>query len=173
MAAVAWLALTCAACDGAPPAAAPDAGTLDGGAPAPHDCHDLPNTAAPVQSIQVAEPRPDGEGGPIVDGLYHRVANTIYTGAGGATGPFGDPIAETLDVRAGIVQHVSTTARGGNRTILGYTTDGASITLTFQCPDPDGSPPIFYYTATATSLTLLGWTAGVGPVLHYTLVEPW
>jgi hypothetical protein len=140
----------------------------------PFECHGLANTAPLVQTIRVAEVRPNPQGGTITMGLYHRMSNTIYTGIGGETGPLGSGVAETHAYRDGLLSQICEDSTGEQSlALMTYEASGTEIALTFACPFSGGSPPWDSYTATDDSLILYGEFGGSGIVSEFALVESW
>ncbi len=113
-----------------------DGAPFDGGS-----CTTLPNTATVILQLDVATDRPVAVGGTIVDGLYFKNRDTIYTGPGGATGATGNVLKETLSVAnaaSGLATLNSIQTRPGEADITERLTfqpiSGGTGTLTFLCP---------------------------------------
>src|SRR5688572_23246947 len=113
----------------------PDAQIDAVGVDARGQCNGLVNPAEPVQSFLVADIRPSGTGGTILDGIYHRVSHTIFTGVGGATGPFGEPVAETHAFYGVTVLVSSASSLGITNLTLECGLNGAQISCARTCPD--------------------------------------
>jgi hypothetical protein len=148
--------------------AMPDSFGSDG---AETTCHDLLNEGSPVQTIQVAETRPSPVGGEIQDGVYVRVANTVYTGLGGTTGPLDEPVSEAQSYANGQVDFVTQQQGNESRGTHEYTVMSPYIFFVSECPFQGGVPPLDSYTATANSLLLFGYVGDVGLVLEYRLTQ--
>ena len=127
------------------------AGFLDS---APDDagaCNTLVNGATQVQQIDIATARPAATGGSIVDGLYFKTSDTVYTGVGGGTGPTGYFVRETLTITnasTGTALLTSTFLVNGvdnttERITMSPTTSTGATTLIFVCP-AYGPSPTFY-----------------------------
>jgi hypothetical protein len=99
----------------------------DGGA-----CTSLANIASAIPQMDVAQTIPPPSGGTLVDGLYVKTRDTVYTGAGGASGPTGTMAKETL----GISGSATGTARFDSVFLKG--TDEINERITFV-PGPGGS----------------------------------
>jgi hypothetical protein len=114
-------------------------------------CNALPNTATPVTVTQVAQDPPAPQGGTVADGTYKMTSETIYTGAGGATGPMGTQTV-TIQITGATIQ----VAKDFDPPTSTYTlaTSGTGFTTTGACP-PGLGPLQGSYTATPTSFTVL------------------
>ncbi len=117
------------------------AGFLDGAGDDGGLCTTLANGAPQVQQVDVAAARPVATGGSFVDGTYFKTSDKVYTGAGGATGPTGYTVRETIAITnssTGTALLLSTFIDNGGTTTeritVSPTTSGGAITLTFVCP---------------------------------------
>jgi hypothetical protein len=159
------------------PDADPNAPDADPGAPdadttissdAMNECNGVVHMGPVVQGNRVASNRPNGTGGTITLGTYERVSHTIYTGAGGMTGPIGPMYAETILVTATEV-FLDNSNTGLNNLNFSYTAPDPGITLTATCGTA-GTNPAEQYTATSTTLTLYGTVSLTGYAMQYDLV---
>jgi hypothetical protein len=123
-----------------------DAAGDDGGA-----CNTLANPAPLVQQVDIATARPAATGGSLVDGMYLKSADAIYTGPGGATGLTGYTVHEALLITnsstgtalltSTFIDNAGTTTT--ERLTVSPTTSSGAMTLTFVCP-PYGPSPTFF-----------------------------
>jgi hypothetical protein len=137
-------------------------GTLGAGGSGgiPGGCNSLVNAAPVVAKFQAATNPPAPGGGPIVDGTYYLSQAITYTGPGGASGPLGSTIQDTLVITnaasgTATVQEV-TSGDGGADAHASFTLTpaGTMATVTITCPSPSISVS-FGYTATATTFMVV------------------
>jgi hypothetical protein len=127
----------------------------DGG-PAP--CNTVANTASVVaqQNVASAAPTPAG-GATIADGTYYVTAWTVYTGAGGASGPTGSTTQFTNVLKSGTYQFVEFIS-GSNPSSLvqngTFSTSGSSITIQGTCPSGLGTSPYTAFDNDGTNVTI-------------------
>jgi hypothetical protein len=142
--------------DDAAGSAAPDGSGDDG----PTVCNTLVNSGQPVTAMQVASDPPAAQGGTPANGTYLLTSETIYTGAGGATGPSGTQRI-TIQIQGSTVQVSKNTSPPTSTYDL--TTTGTTYTAAGECP-PQVGGLMGSYTATATtfvvSIAAIGSDAG-------------
>ena len=124
-------------------------------------CNSVTNAAPTIDRTQVAEALPTvaAAGGTFAPGTYFRTSATVYTGAGGPTGPNGVTDKQTIvlsDAGGGaiVAQSVqSTSGQTEQRVTLKGTPAGTTVSLVITCP---ASAPFadLPYTADATGFTL-------------------
>ena len=135
-----------------------DGGTdTDGGSP----CNTVSNDASWVDAMQVAADKPTFTGGTIVPGTYYLTAITIYTGAGGATGPNGAGMKLTSVIGSNTVETVANRNGSDFRANSTWSTSGNQFVTTGTCGElGDWSRD---YTATSSSVVRyadsIGWGA--------------
>lgn len=118
------------------------------GGDGPQGCEDRGQSPTSVSETQVNEAYPDGEGGPIVDGVYHLSDFEVFA-----------PATADDNVRQGRMEFAngrfhSTTISAGTTQILGgtYSTSGNEVTLNVDCP---GAQMVtMQYSATPSSFVL-------------------
>jgi hypothetical protein len=116
-------------------------------------CHADANTAPVVEVTNVAEERPAFAGGTITDGTYARTSSLVYTGAGGASGPTGERLRQTIRIAGGVARAVYRNEGGpDDRTSFTFSTTGAEVQFAATCPDPASGTTAF--TATPTELRM-------------------
>ena len=108
-------------------------------------CNDLVPAGPCVGQIQVDDNAPAPRGGGLAAGTFELTERTLYTNPGGATGPIGEPMVETLVLRgAGTswnLDRAGFTSTMSTRTSASATTSGVTIRLLSTCPGGDGGPP--------------------------------
>ncbi len=129
------------------------------------------NVGSDVDVQQMASTAPTPTGGTIADGTYVLTSGTLYTGAGGATGPLGLTLKQTWHFAGTAYSHVSydnssmtETRQGGTYMVIAGTFD---LHLLQSCPDADVQAD--QYTATTTTLTLYSTDASGTLALVLTL----
>ena len=139
----------------------------DGGPDGAGACNAVVNTAATFEQTRVAGtlPTADAAGGAFMPGTYHRTSSTLYTGAGGLTGPNGVTYKQTMvisdgDAGAFIGQNVESDSGAAewHGTLMG-TPAASTVSFVVTCPLLNAPLGNFSYTATATSFTLYDTTA--------------
>jgi hypothetical protein len=118
---------------------------------APGTCNSVVQTASEVTQMRVAEIAPVGTGGTVPDGTYHLIQDTIYTGAGGATGPTGYASRFTTRCVASSCDLVIEDEMEATQSYR-IVTSGTSVTFTITCPTP------FTFSGTITTVTAGGST---------------
>lgn len=111
-------------------------------------CSALVNVAPEVQIVAESSDPPPATGGAIADGTYVARNATIYTGAGGTSGPTGS----TLQMTVAIAGSLSETVTNGVASSSKMTTSGNQLTYETTCPAERVSH--VEYSATPTSLTI-------------------
>jgi hypothetical protein len=131
----------------------------DGGA-----CNDLvvPPT---VDEVQVASAAPTMTGGTIPDGTWQLSSSQKFTGTGGASGPDGISLGQTLVFAGGATVQSVATAFGVNaRWNADYSAGGTDLALKPSCGTILGggsATVIFKYTASATELQIFVEAQGI------------
>jgi hypothetical protein len=161
----------------------------DGGAGA--SCNELVTSGPCVGQIQVDDNAPAPHGGELAAGTYDLTERILYTNPGGATGPTGEPLVETLALRGAgaswTLDRAGFTPAAATRTSASASVSGVTIRLALTCPtgsDPptdagssDGGPPtgpgeLVYYTSADSGSTLVLYRFGpTGPVRADTYVR--
>ncbi|HET6147886.1 MAG TPA: hypothetical protein VFH68_10170 [Polyangia bacterium] len=197
-------------------AAAPDqSGTPDGDADGESDaspptcvrpdggsgptCNALIATGPCVAQIQVDDNAPAPHGGQLAAGMYELIDRTLYTDPGGATGPIGEPLVESLALQGSgaswTLDQAMFTSAMETRTTASASVSGTMIRLVPTCPSgdnlqadagadaeqadggSDGGPPgapgeVVYYTSSDSGSTLVLYRLGpTGPVRADTYVR--
>jgi hypothetical protein len=119
----------------------------------------FPSTAPAIMGTSVAEALPvaNATGGTLVPGTYHQTGLTVYTGTGGATGPFGNPRSQTLRVTAAgagfTIELAAASAPGSVLQWQVFSAAPASNALNVMpvCPAPGAVVPGILYSANATT----------------------
>ncbi len=119
-------------------------------------CSTISNGAPMVTTNQVpqAPPSPAGGGAPP-DGIYYLTSEIDYTGSGGASGPFGTALQDTIQISnsGATVQEVwSQTGSAGSDTAT-YSWGSSTVTITATCPANAGPFIWGYTTDTSTPAT--------------------
>jgi hypothetical protein len=135
---------------------APDGSGDDG----PTVCNTLVNSGQPVTAMRVASAPPAAQGGTPANGTYLLTSETIYTGAGGATGPSGTQ-SITIQIQGSTIQVAKSTSPLTSTYDL--STTGTTYTAAGECPPLVGGL-MGSYTATTTtfvvSIAAIGSDAG-------------
>lgn len=132
-----------------------DARLPDAAPDATAECHDLAQTAQLIAQIAVAENPPVPTGGAIPDGAYHVVSDTLYTGAGGASGPTGFTHRATVmcsSLRC-LFRGYYPDGLGDLRGITVFSPSGTQVTATQICPQPEKVANMTFSTVIAGSST--------------------
>ena len=147
-----------------------DGAPLDGGA-----CTALPNTAPIISAMNVATARPAGTGGTVVDGVYFKTKHSKYTGIGGAAGPAGFTVRETLSVAnaasgAASLQSIQSFVAMPDVTerLTLQPLGGGTIALTFICPDYGRISPDPEYSVRVGATTELDISVGLDTIETFT-----
>ncbi|HYO70012.1 MAG TPA: hypothetical protein VEU33_28445, partial [Archangium sp.] len=119
----------------------------DGGVPGA--CSDVANLGPLVSQVQVASNAPAPGAGALSSGTFVRIADALYTGPGGASGPSGKQMRQTLEIAAtsastGTIQeYYEDLGDTPERKAYTFSTSGASLSLNLTCPGP-GSKALTY-----------------------------
>lgn len=132
------------------------------------DCNTVQNGASSVTVQQVASASPAAAGGAIGDGTYYVTAVVVFTGDGGAAGPRGDTVKETVVVHGSAFQAVAESLGTVTRFNGTFAIDGGSITNTHTCPTTSVDT-LTSFTASATSIE--EWGPTQGGTLSYTFTK--
>ena len=120
----------------------------------------MTDTSFPVVQNQVAQAVPALAGGTVETGTYHRTADTVYTGTGGAVGPTGFLISETLEITgSGGVFTLQSVASYGTvfdeaQTFTLTPGSGGDATYAQTCPLSNSASTKYEATGTGTGATL-------------------
>jgi hypothetical protein len=108
-------------------------------------CNDLIAAGPCVGQIQVDDNAPAPRGGGLAAGTFELTERVLYTNPGGATGPIGEPVVETLVLRGAgtswTLDQAGFTSTTSSRTSARVTISGVTIRLLPTCPGGDGGPP--------------------------------
>jgi hypothetical protein len=116
-------------------------------------CNDLINMAPVIPGQKVAAVLPTPRGGTIADGTYYETAYTLYTGAGGATGPEGVDHQMTAIIAGGMARVVVFGDVVQQRYLFNIATSGTTTTWNFLCPTGFTAIP-YGFDATPSEITL-------------------
>ena len=174
--------------DGGDDAAAPSCPLPDAGSGA--SCNALVTSGPCVGQIQVDDNAPAPHGGELAAGTYDLTERILYTNPGGASGPTGEPLVESLALRGAgaswTLDRAGFTPALATRTSASASVSGVTIRLVLTCPtgsDPpadagssdggppadagssDGGPPtgpseLVYYTSSDSGSTLVLFRLG-------------
>jgi hypothetical protein len=155
------------------------------GEPANAGCNDVVATGPCVAPVMIDSEPPATAGGALVAGTYDLTERILFTYAGGATGPAGEPLAQTIVVSGSgtdwSLNLADLSAAAANRETMAVTLvgSGGQLRATATCPGSSGAdggadaagadPTIFYFTAADRTLTLHRF-ASSGPVRSDTYV---
>jgi hypothetical protein len=118
-------------------------------------CNNLVDVSFGVTCQQTPMVGPQPMGGPIPAGTYALVDCVIFTGQGGAQGPLGAKVFQTLALANGRYDAVSHfDVNQEVRTSGTWSTANGQITTTAQCPMA-GMPSTATYTAYQTSFSVI------------------
>jgi hypothetical protein len=129
-----------------------------GGDPPPNDpgaCNTLTNDGQALVETQSASAPPAPTGGTIADGHYVLTGYTLYTGAGGTTGPLTHTLRCTVTISNSGTTLVVVMSGDGNpdeHTVWTQKTNGTALTHAQSCPNTGQIDPATY-TATPSELT--------------------
>ena len=120
-------------------------------------CNTLAQTASEVAQTRVDENPPTATGGGVPDGTYHGVADVLYTGPGGGTGPSGIVTTFTSRCIALACDQVAADPPLNEDVGATYSVEVTDEKLAFtgSCPEPGTS------SATHTTMTDEGGTTTV------------
>jgi hypothetical protein len=126
-------------------------------------CNSVPNSGSLVAEQRVASAAPAPAGGTFVQGTWVRAASTVYTGAGGATGPTGNQGRQAIRITEvnGSLRFDSVYQEpGGSLDLLSGAASfsGTQLTVNFNCPQ--SGTKVFGYTATASTFALYEAVSG-------------
>ena len=135
-------------------------------------CNDVVATGPCVSPVMVDDNAPGPEGGTLVAGTYDLSARIVYTNPGGATGPAGEPLAETIVLSGAgttwTIEVADLSAASASRRTLSLTLVGSNgqTRATATCPVPEpanaNAGPLYY---TAADGTLVIYHLGAnGPI---------
>lgn len=110
-------------------------------------------SGADVAQIAVASDQPAATGGAVPDGTYQLTGWTLYTGAGGASGPTGTQQAMTVVVQGQTAELVLHAATGTQRLTVTFTNSMNQTIIVQRCPD-FGRPPVDEFTSSGDTLVL-------------------
>jgi hypothetical protein len=122
-------------------------------------CNSLEQTAGLIEQIAVPEDPPGPLGGAFPDGRYHMIADTLYTGAGGASGATGQHHRTTTSCEDLVCQLRAFSSNLGDlpASTVVFEPDGSSLVLRQVCPGPEVAVSMTYTTVTdgsGTAVTL-------------------
>src|SRR4029077_14547108 len=118
-------------------------------------------SAPAIQEIQVATAPPAALGGTVVDGTYYLSESIIYTGPGGASGPSGNSIRDTVviaNTASGVATAEEVTSYNGgleSRGLLTFTQARTMLTASLICPISNAQS-LPAYTAAGRNVKTLG-----------------
>jgi len=115
----------------------------------PGVCNTLANVATTVPILAVASDPPPARGGSFSDGTYVATGATLYTGAGGATGPTGRTLTMTVRVAGTRLESIFDAVP---RTAVITGIQGTSVQTTGVCPNTKADSVSF--TADGATLAL-------------------
>jgi hypothetical protein len=154
------------------------------GEPANAGCNDVVASGPCVAPVMIDSEPPATGGGALVAGTYDLTERILFTYAGGATGPAGEPLAQTLvlsgagtDWSLDLADLSAATASRQTMTVT-LVGSGGQLRATATCPGAGadagadaggGGPTILYFTAGDRALTLHRF-ASSGPVRSDTYV---
>ena len=114
----------------------------DGGAGP--SCNQLVAAGPCVAQIQVDDNAPAPRGGQLAAGTYDLTERTLYTNPGGATGPIGDALVESLALQGSgaswSLDRAGFTSAMATRTSASASVSGVMIRLVTTCPTGDNPP---------------------------------
>jgi hypothetical protein len=137
-------------------AGAPD----DGGQDGPAICNTLVNSASAVTVMQVAADPTAFEGGTPSEGTYHLMSETVYTGAGGASGPTSRTERTTLQITGNLIQVAKDTSPTRETYML--VPNGTTYAAEGLCPPMLGGIVGSYTATTAMFIASLAAPGGDG-----------
>jgi hypothetical protein len=169
--------------DDVPPTVCPaSAGEIDNAA-----CNDVVANGPCVGPVMIDDNAPGPQGGDLVPGTYDLSERIVYTSAGGATGPAGDPLRQTIVLTGSAASfalaEATASAIGAQRRTVALAVNGTFMQLraSVTCPSADpsdggtaadagGAPDAatagtttLYYTASGETLTIYQ-VAASGPI---------
>ncbi len=149
----------------------PDAASETGDASA-SPCNNVVNLGTLVPVTRIAAAAAPQTGGTLVDGTYKVMNASIFTGVGGAAGPTGEQLQQTLvikvssDASAATAEAVSSDGTTTSHRNLALQTSGTQLVMSTTCPA--GLPAeTFAYRAAGTLLSLSSVVADGTKVVTY------
>lgn len=128
------------------------------------ECNALEQTASEVGQVRVAEDMPAPVGGGIPDGRYHLVADVLYTGIGGASGPTtGTTTAATwmcTALECDVIAHPLTSFVDQRYNYL-LSLSGTDLSITTVCPETQTLNASYTTTTDGDGVTVI--TLYIGP----------
>ena len=156
------------------------------GEPANAACNDVVATGPCVAPVMIDSEPPVTAGGALVAGTYDLTERILFTYAGGATGPAGEPLAQTIVLSGSgtdwSLNLADLSAATASRQTMAVTLVGSGglLRATATCPgsgadadagaDAGGAGPMTLYFTTADRMLTLHHFASSGPVRSDTYV---
>jgi hypothetical protein len=156
------------------------------GEPANAACNDVVATGPCVAPVMIDSEPPATAGGALVAGTYDLTERILFTYAGGATGPAGEPLAQTIVVSGSgtdwSLNLADLSAATASRQTMAVTLigSGGQLRATATCPgsgadadagaDAGGPVPMTLYFTAADRMLTLHHFASSGPVRSDTYV---
>ncbi len=115
-------------------------------------CNAIVDDGPVAKAQRVATEAPTPTGGAIADGKYHLVDISLFTGAGGASGPLAIAVTTTFEVQGNSVQASSSGPNGVKQATVSFATSANKIIWSELCPVAGGSTGT--YSAGAAGVTI-------------------